>query len=64
MSILFCTCSVSGTMLRKIALTGPMFAATAVKVEETKVEAKEKVVAKCRPKDLPLYTPLYPEEKY
>lgn len=40
----------------------PIFAATAVKVEETK-EA-EKSVTKYRPRDLPLYTPLYPEEKY
>lgn len=50
-------------MLRKMGLTAaPIFAASVVKVEEKK-EA-EKVVTKHRPSDLPLYTPLYPEEKY
>ncbi|KAG4075460.1 hypothetical protein HA402_015113 [Bradysia odoriphaga] len=49
-------------MLRKMGMTAaPIFAATAVKVDESK--ETEKVVAKHRPKDLPIYTPLYPEEK-
>jgi len=48
-------------MLRKIGLTAPLFAASVVKVEETK--ETEKAAVKYRPKDLPLYTPLYREEK-
>lgn len=51
-------------MLRKVGMTAsPIFAAAAVKVDESK-ETEKKIVAKHRPTDLPIYTPLYPEEKY
>ncbi|KAJ6635548.1 MICOS complex subunit MIC27 [Pseudolycoriella hygida] len=49
-------------MFRKIGFTAaPFLAASVVKVDEGK--EVEKVVTKHRPSDLPLYTPLYPEEK-
>lgn len=50
-------------MLRKIGLATPlMFAASVVKVVDEKAESQK--TAKQRPKDLPIYSPLFKEEKY